>query len=64
VLTGEDVAADGLGDLPCLRQMKKRDGAPMYQPPRPAWPAPAQRPTFGCGASRLRRRCVRSPAHG
>ncbi|UCH75494.1 MAG: xanthine dehydrogenase family protein molybdopterin-binding subunit [Rhodospirillales bacterium] len=35
VLTGEDVAADELGDIPCARQMKKRDGAPMYQPPRP-----------------------------
>jgi carbon-monoxide dehydrogenase large subunit len=35
VLTGADVAADGLGDIPCARQMKKRDGAPMSQPPRP-----------------------------
>ena len=35
VLTGSDVAADGLGDIPCARQMKRRDGAPMFQPPRP-----------------------------
>ena len=35
VLTGEDVAADGLGDIPCARQMKQRDGSPMYHPPRP-----------------------------
>ncbi len=35
VLTGADVAADGLGDIPCARQMKRRDGAPMFQPPRP-----------------------------
>ncbi len=35
VLTGDDAAADGLGDIPCARQMKRRDGAPMYQPPRP-----------------------------
>ncbi len=35
VLTGADVAADGLGDIPCARQMKRRDGAPMYRPPRP-----------------------------
>jgi len=35
VLTGAEVAADGLGDIPCARQMKKRDGSPMYHPPRP-----------------------------
>jgi carbon-monoxide dehydrogenase large subunit len=35
VLTGEEVAADGLGLLPCLRPMQNRDGGPMYQPPHP-----------------------------
>jgi len=36
VLTGEDYRADGLGSLPSLAPYKKRDGSPMYQPPRPA----------------------------
>ena len=40
IYTGADVAADGLGDLPCLVPMlvplKRPDGAPMYVPPRPA----------------------------
>ncbi len=40
VFTGADLAADGLGDLPCLLPfllpMKRPDGAPMYVPPRPA----------------------------
>ena len=35
VLTGADVAADGLGLLPCLRKMERRDGQPMYEPPHP-----------------------------
>lgn len=35
VLTGADVADDGLGDIPCVRQMNKRDGSPMYYPARP-----------------------------
>ena len=36
VLTGEDYRANGLGPLPSLAPYKKRDGSPMYQPPRPA----------------------------
>jgi aerobic carbon-monoxide dehydrogenase large subunit len=36
VLTGEDYRADGLGSLPSLAPYKKRDGSPMYLPPRPA----------------------------
>lgn len=40
VFTGADVAADGLGDLPCLvpflLPMKRPDGSPMYVPKRPA----------------------------
>jgi carbon-monoxide dehydrogenase large subunit len=39
VYTGEDVAAAGLGTLPCLvpkiAPQKRPDGAPMYVPPRP-----------------------------
>ena len=35
VLTGEDVAAERLGLLPCLRQVKSHDGTPMFTPPRP-----------------------------
>jgi carbon-monoxide dehydrogenase large subunit len=35
VLTGREVAADGLGLLPCLRPMQNRDGGPMFQPPHP-----------------------------
>ena len=36
VLTGEDYAADGLGDLPCDQTRFAPDGSPMYRPPRPA----------------------------
>ena len=36
VLIGEDYRADGLGSLPSLAPYKKRDGSPMYLPPRPA----------------------------
>ena len=36
VLTGEDYRADGLGSIPSLAPYKKRDGSPMYLPPRPA----------------------------
>ncbi len=40
VFTGAELAADGLGDLPCLvpflLPMKRPDGTPMYVPPRPA----------------------------
>ena len=35
VLTGEDVAADGLGDIPCDVALTNRDGSPRAQVPRP-----------------------------
>ncbi|MGH7388140.1 MAG: xanthine dehydrogenase family protein molybdopterin-binding subunit [Candidatus Rokuibacteriota bacterium] len=35
VLTGADVAADGLGDLPTDRTRKRRDGSPAFPTPRP-----------------------------
>ena len=36
VLTGKDYQADALGPLPSMAPYKKRDGSPMYLPPRPA----------------------------
>ena len=36
VLTGEDYASDGLGDVPGTSPPKRRDGSPGYRPPRPA----------------------------
>jgi carbon-monoxide dehydrogenase large subunit len=30
------IGQSGLGPLPSLAPYKKRDGSPMYQPPRPA----------------------------
>ena len=36
VLTGEDVAADGLGGLPCGWLIHSKDGSPMVEPPHPA----------------------------
>ena len=36
VLTGADVAADGLGNLPTDSGRKRRDGSPAFQTPRPA----------------------------
>src|SRR6185295_19310535 len=36
VLTGEDVAADGLGGIPCGWQTKNKDGSVMVEPPHPA----------------------------
>src|SRR5262245_30512545 len=36
VLTGEDYRADGLGSMPSMAPYKRRDGSPMYLPPRPA----------------------------
>ncbi len=36
VLTGADLAADGLGDLPTDKARKRRDGSPAFAPPRPA----------------------------
>ena len=39
IFTGADVAADGLGSLPCiagrLLPLNRPDGQPMYEPPRP-----------------------------
>ncbi len=35
VLTGDDYRADALGSLPSMAPYKKRDGSPMYLPPRP-----------------------------
>jgi carbon-monoxide dehydrogenase large subunit len=40
VYTGADVAADGLGDMPCLAAkiapLERPDGSPIFVPPRPA----------------------------
>jgi carbon-monoxide dehydrogenase large subunit len=36
VLTGEDVAGDGLGPIPCLSTLTNRDGSTSPVPPRPA----------------------------
>jgi carbon-monoxide dehydrogenase large subunit len=36
VLTGDDYRADGLGPLPSMATYKRRDGRPMFVPPRPA----------------------------
>ena len=36
VLTGADLAADGLGDLPTDASRKRRDGSPAFPTPRPA----------------------------
>jgi len=36
VLTGADLAADGLGDLPTDKTRKRRDGSPAFATPRPA----------------------------
>ncbi|TMJ25381.1 MAG: xanthine dehydrogenase family protein molybdopterin-binding subunit [Alphaproteobacteria bacterium] len=35
VLTGEDVRADGLGDVPCTVPLVNRDGSPRHDTPRP-----------------------------
>ena len=35
VATGEDVRADGLGDLPCVTPLVNRDGTPRHDTPRP-----------------------------
>ena len=35
VLTGRDMAADGIGDLPCGWLVKSKDGTPMLQPAHP-----------------------------
>jgi carbon-monoxide dehydrogenase large subunit len=36
VLTGEDVAADGLGGIPCGWNITNKDGTNMVEPPHPA----------------------------
>ena len=36
VFTGEDLARDGLGTIPCLSAVTNRDGSPSVLPPRPA----------------------------
>jgi len=36
VFTGDDVAADGLGNIPCVIPLKSRDGSPLVIPPYPA----------------------------
>jgi aerobic carbon-monoxide dehydrogenase large subunit len=36
VLTGADLAADGVGHLPTDATRKRRDGSPAFTPPRPA----------------------------
>ena len=36
VLTGEDLARDRVGTIPCLSAVKNRDGSPAAVPPRPA----------------------------
>src|SRR6266540_778974 len=35
LLTGEDVTADGLGDVPCVSPLTNRDGTPRHDTPRP-----------------------------
>src|SRR5262249_16525136 len=35
ILTGEDVQADGLGDVPCVSPLDNRDGTPRHETPRP-----------------------------
>ena len=36
VATGEDIRADGLGDIPCVTPLTNRDGTPRHDTPRPA----------------------------
>src|SRR5437016_11052818 len=35
VATGEDIRADGLGDVPCMVPLVNRDGTPRHDTPRP-----------------------------
>src|SRR6201996_6440755 len=35
IATGEDLRADGLGDIPCVRPLNNRDGTPRHDTPRP-----------------------------
>ena len=39
VLTGRDMADDGVGGLPCGWLITSKDGSPMVEPPHPALPA-------------------------
>jgi carbon-monoxide dehydrogenase large subunit len=36
VFTGEDLARDDVGAIPCVSAVTNRDGSPMFLPPRPA----------------------------
>src|SRR3954470_5978296 len=36
VLTGDDIKADGLGNVPCHAPLNNRDGSPRHDTPRPA----------------------------
>jgi carbon-monoxide dehydrogenase large subunit len=36
IYTGDDLAADGIGAIPCIWQITNRDGSPMNEPPRHA----------------------------
>ena len=58
VLTGEDLARDGIGTIPCVSGLTNRDGSPMAVPPRPALvarPGAACRRHGGDGRRRDRR---------
>jgi len=35
IYTGKDLAADGVGGLPCGWQIHSKDGSPMHEPPHP-----------------------------
>jgi carbon-monoxide dehydrogenase large subunit len=35
VATGDDIRADGLGDIPCVTPLVNRDGTPRHDTPRP-----------------------------
>ena len=37
VFTGADMAAEGIGGLPCGWQIHNKDGSPMAEPPHPCW---------------------------
>ncbi len=39
VLTGEDMAADGVGGLPCGWLITNKDGSNMFEPPQPPLPS-------------------------
>ena len=36
ILTGDALLDDGISDLPCLAQLTRRSGDPMFKPPHPA----------------------------